>query len=286
MDEAFEKKGYLLEDFRLFHLRDSHGVQTEYHYHEFCKLVVLIAGSGSYTVEGRQYLLRPGDAVLLDNDCVHRCAFPAGQPYERIILYLSPDFLQKHSCESFSPHQCFCDAPSPVLRLPEAGLHRICTLTSAIEQELKQNVLGSTIAATGLLLQLLVELCRYHQAPSVHWNTPQDPHSPLIRSVIAYLDQHLEQELSIDTLAEACYISKYHLMRTFRQETGSTIHAYLTEKRLFFAKALIQQGLSSTQACYQSGFGSYSSFTRAYSKLFGMTPTGRTARQKPDDLRE
>ena len=55
MDENYEKRGYLLEDFRLFHLKDDRGTKVDYHYHEFCKIVLLLSGSGSYTVEGRRY---------------------------------------------------------------------------------------------------------------------------------------------------------------------------------------------------------------------------------------
>ena len=50
MDENYEKRGYLLEDFRLFHLKDDRGTKVDYHYHEFCKIVLLLSGSGSYTV--------------------------------------------------------------------------------------------------------------------------------------------------------------------------------------------------------------------------------------------
>jgi len=40
------KKGYLLEEFRLFHLKDDKGAEMEFHYHDFCKLVLLISGQG------------------------------------------------------------------------------------------------------------------------------------------------------------------------------------------------------------------------------------------------
>ncbi|MFR5719023.1 MAG: helix-turn-helix domain-containing protein, partial [Anaerotignum faecicola] len=49
----------------------------------------------------------------------------------------------------------------------------------------------------------------------------------------------------------------------------------LQERRLLHARELIRQGVSATESCFLSGFGSYSSFTRAYSKRFGTTPTGR-----------
>ena len=61
---AYEKRGYLLENFRLFHLRSQGGAEVDYHYHEFCKLLLLVSGTGGYTVEGRRYVLQPGDIVL------------------------------------------------------------------------------------------------------------------------------------------------------------------------------------------------------------------------------
>jgi AraC-like DNA-binding protein len=79
----------------------------------------------------------------------------------------------------------------------------------------------------------------------------------------------------MDALAERFYISKFHMMRAFRKETGSTIYMYLTQKRLMLARERMDEGMSATEACYACGFGSYSSFTRAYRKYYGSTPTGR-----------
>ena len=47
----YEKRGYLLENFRLFHLQSENGEQVDFHYHEFCKLLLLVSGQGSYYVE-------------------------------------------------------------------------------------------------------------------------------------------------------------------------------------------------------------------------------------------
>ena len=92
----------------------------------------------------------------------------------------------------------------------------------------------------------------------------------------AVRDEHLAEDLSIESLSEEFFISKYHMMRLFRQETGQSIHAYLSDRRLLHARDLITQGFSATDSCFRSGFGSYSSFTRAYAKRFGTTPTGRS----------
>ncbi len=50
MDNGYEKRGYLLEDFRLFHLQDAQGTKIDFHYHEFCKLLLLRSGAGGYNV--------------------------------------------------------------------------------------------------------------------------------------------------------------------------------------------------------------------------------------------
>ena len=275
MQSSYEKRGYLLEDFRLFHLRDADGIRTDYHYHEFCKLLILLSGSGSYLVEGQRYLLKPGDMVLLGSHCIHRPEFTPGVPYERIILYISPDFLQRESVGSCRLEDCFSGADGHVLRVPEKQRSTLFAHIEALEAELSQTHYGREIACNSLLLQLLVGIARCRQQIYIQPPAPTRTNDPLILSILSYLDSHLTEPLTIDALAEQFYLSKFHMMRQFREQTGTTVHAYLNERRLFLARELLAQGVPSTEVCYQVGFGSYSAFARTYSKLFGTTPTGR-----------
>ena len=50
----YAKRGYLLENFRLFHLRSEGNAGVDFHYHEFCKILMLVSGQGSYFVDGKQ----------------------------------------------------------------------------------------------------------------------------------------------------------------------------------------------------------------------------------------
>ena len=61
-------------------------------------------------------------------------------------------------------------------------------------------------------------------------------------------------------------------MHLFKAETGYSIGAYINEKRLLLAKSLIQNGMSATEACYESGFRDYSTFCRAFRKKYQTTP--------------
>ena len=114
-------QGYLKEDFRFFHLKDSGKGPYEYHHHDFLKILVLLSGTVSYSIEGRSYKLEPWDMVLVDRGQIHRPEPDPAVPYERLILYLSPAFLEAHKNTEGDLALCFNTASyrhSQVLRFP------------------------------------------------------------------------------------------------------------------------------------------------------------------------
>ena len=275
---GIEKRGYLLEDFRLFHLKDARGAQMEYHYHDFCKLVLLVSGQGEYTVEDRHYSLRAGDILLIGSGQIHRPEFSEGLEYERLIFYISPEFLKRQSTEDCKLEDLFDGTFGHVLRLEERRYQKVFSLAELLEEELTKESFGKSVFGNSLLLQLLVRVGRYRDKGQLHMEERQPISDERIKRMLTFLENHLSEELSVEFLAEQFFISRYHLMRLFKKETGQSLYDYLTERRLFFARELIRQGVPATESCFQAGFGSYSSFTRAYGKRFGTTPTGRNGR--------
>ena len=280
----YAKRGYLLENFRLFHLRTEQTAPVDYHYHEFCKLLLLVSGQGAYVVDGQRYLLQPGDAVLIGSRSVHRPELERNFTYERIIIYISPEYLAQVSTENCDLSQIFTGQQGHVLRPSENGRKRIFELAAELEQELSSQEYGREILSSTALLRLLVEIGRRLQRKDIQSPQPVIPKNNRILDIMRHLDAHLAEDLDIDTLAEGFFISKYHMMRLFHRETGLTIHNYLTQRRLLRAKDLISGGMRATEACYRCGFRSYSSFTRSYGKHFGTTPTGRmdTTREREE----
>lgn len=271
----YAKRGYLLENFRLFHLRTERGETVDYHYHEFCKLLLLVSGRGAYVVDGQRYLLQPGDAVLIGSRSVHRPELENDTVYERIIIYISPEFLSRTSTEDCDLAEIFSGQQGHVLRLRQSSRKKIFDMAAELEKELSSEAYGREILSNIALVRLLVELGRRIRHQEVQIPQPVTPRNPRVVEMMGYMEAHLAEDLDIDQLAEQFFISKYHMMRLFHRETGFTIHNYLSQRRLLYARELIGKGMRATEACYRSGFRSYSSFTRAYSKHFGTTPTGR-----------
>ena len=269
----YEKRGYLLENFRLFHLRTQGDTPVNYHYHEFCKLVLLVSGTGSYTVGSQRYLLQPGDAVLVGSRTVHRPEIDSGCVYERIIIYISPEYLKMQSTADCDLLEVFSGQRGHVIR----DCKRLFSLASELERELSGTGYGRELLSGAALLRLLVRIGREQRREDLEPPKPVDPTNPRVLSLMRYMEEHLAEDLDVDALAEQFYVSKFHMMRQFRKETGFTVHAYLQQRRLLHARDLMEKGMRATEACYRSGFRSYSSFTRAYGSFFGTTPTGRAA---------
>ena len=271
----YEKRGYLLENFRLFHLRSECGEKMDFHYHEFCKLLFLVSGQGSYFVDGKRYLLSAGDIVLIGSRSVHKPELSEGTAYERIIIYVSPEYLQKMSAPDCDLLSLFSGENGHVLRLKEQRRRAVFALASKLEQDLENDSFGRAVLSQADLLQLLVELGRSMADSPASLPRPSMTENRRVLEIMEYLNQNLAEEIDIDQLAVQFFISKFYMMRLFQRETGTTIYSYLTQKRLLKARELMDAGMRATESCYACGFHSYSSFTRAYGKYFGTTPTGR-----------
>ena len=272
----YEKRGFLLENFRLFHLRSPGGVQAEQHYHEFCKVLLLLSGSGGYFIDGQRYLLQSGDIVLIDSHSIHRPELDSQVPYERIILYISPEYLQQQSTADCRLKDIFSGEKGHVLRLTDSRRQTVFRLAAQLEQALEEEGFGREILSNAGMLRLLVEIGRNQNKEGTSGPDPVMPRNERILEILSYINAHLAEDLDAETIARAFFVSKFHMMRLFRRETGTTVHLYITQKRLIRAKELMDAGMRATEACYLCGWRSYSSFTRAYNKHLGTTPTGRT----------
>ena len=112
--------------------------------------MILLSGNVTYVVEGRSYPLIPWDIVLVDRGQVHRPVVDTAQPYERILLYLSPSFLEKYSTKEASLTKCF----EMCIRDRVAGLCSAGALAqqvSGFDQAFFGNVVSNCIA--GFLLE-------------------------------------------------------------------------------------------------------------------------------------
>ena len=99
-------------------------------------------------------------------------------------------------------------------------------------------------------------------------------HHELVEQVNAYIEAHMQEPVTLDELAEQAHMSKYHFLRRFKELTGTTVHAYLNNKRLIRCLRAAAGRERPWERCGGScGFADYSSFLRNFRKEYGMSPT-------------
>lgn len=269
-----EKAGYLTSSFKIFHIKDQERRDFSYHYHDFHKILILMSGDITYCIEGRSYELVSGDIVLVNAGEVHRPIIRSDRPYERMIIYVSPDFLSSYRNTGGDLTLCFLQASaeqSHVLRFQSGSLERLNSAIRALDLSLKDNDYACGLYQELLFLEFMIQLNRAAMHNRIEYieNSPSDEK---IIAVLDYLNAHLAEDISIDSLSSRFFLSRYYLMHSFKEQTGYTIGSYLSTKRLLMAKQMIRSGMPITDVCYACGYKNYSTFLRAYKKSFGESP--------------
>ncbi len=268
------KRGYLNNDFKFFHLRDKNNIQFEHHYHDFNKIIVFINGNVIYNIEGKFYKLKPWDILFVPGNQVHKPIIDPDEDYERIVIWINNTFLLEHGNSENNLLTCFNIARENrhLVRLGENSLNSIKAILTRIEYEIKNTQFGSGIMGNALFVQFMVCVNRLHIHPDKLAESIEVEYDEQIQKLIRYINANLEGDLSIATLAAMFYINKYYLMHKFKANTGYSIHNYVNNKRMQKSAEYIKSGMAPSEASVKCGFNDYSSFVRAFSKMYGSPP--------------
>lgn len=276
MKDINNKVGYLNDNFKIFHIRDKKDIKFEYHHHDFSKIVILIDGDLTYYIEGKAYILKPWDILFVNKNEIHKPVVNPDKYYERIVIWLNPDFMAKYAQGNNDLLKCFKVAIKNnynLLRLNMKSIEIIKNLIQDIQNCNNSNEFGSEILKESLFVQLMVLMNRLFLNSDKNRDIEDIQYDKTIEGVLNYINSNLENDLSIDTIASEFFISKYYLMRKFKNQIGSSIHNYVVQKRLILARSLISDGLSMSSVCSRCGFNDYSSFVRAFKKVYGVSPS-------------
>lgn len=96
-----------------------------------------------------------------------------------------------------------------------------------------------------------------------------------INNVFQFIEEHLDAKLSLEQLADIACFSPFHFHRIFKAITGETLNEYITRKRLEKAAGQLihRRELPVSELSLMNGFNNNSSFTRAFKKFYGVSPT-------------
>ena len=230
------------------------------HSHEgIYEILYLEEGKPSFWIEGTSYPLAKGDIVIARQDEMHRMIHTERHLYKRLVINVSLDFFEAEDCESYA--KVFENRPVGVgNRFSGEG-----ELDEIVLRIKKYGAMGEEVLVKGALCELIWAL------NTLSKNRERESRG-FVQNIVLYINDNITQPLTLDSIAEHFYISKYHLCRIFKERLGLTIAKYITHKRILLVKELCASGKNITEACVSAGFGDYSSFYVAYKKETGKAP--------------
>lgn len=269
------KSGYLTEDFHFFHIKDRISKEFEFHYHEFNKIIIFISGKVTYLIEGKSYFLKPWDMLLVNNNEIHKPIIDTSEPYERIIIWTNLEFIEKHNYEGCDLRSCFNlinEKKINLIRLDEEAQNHLKTIISYLEDAIGSKEFGSKLLSNAFFIELLIYINRIYLG-NLYLRYGRDlKYDKQIDKILKYINSNLNEDLSIDKIAEKFYLSRYYLMHKFKKETGYTIHNYIIQKRLILVSEKLENEKEVYKVSNECGFNDYSTFLRAFKKMFNITP--------------
>ncbi len=237
------------------------------HFHENYEISYIIRGGHQYLVDGHIYTIEDHDLFLIGSNQIHTASSLPDTVMER--------YMAKFRSEVTTPFMGICDLTYPFrLKLHKISVPVECRKElSDLFANLIRARLGKSYAEEVLrLYDLLVyvgELSKNRGIPSDHLSRSR---SGVIAGLIGFIHSHLEEDLTLEKLADQALMSKYHLSRVFKAEIGTTIHQYILAARVALASRLLEQGGHLNEIYVKSGFGSYAHFIYSFRKIKGISP--------------
>lgn len=227
------------------------------HWHNFYELELILDGKGIQTLNGEEYTVERGSAYLLTPTDFHtvkaitpmklwHISFDEHILTERRIFELSSGTFQK------------------IFSLNEKIIEKLSSLFYILEDESRfEN--GCSRELCECLLSLLLRQGSYQQGR-------ERAKLSGIRRAILYMNIHFRENPSLKVIAAQAGFHPTYFSELFKISTGKNYKEHLTELKIRYAKSLLTAGLSVSDACYHSGFGSISNFLFSFKRTVGMTP--------------
>lgn len=250
------------------------------HHHDFCELTVILAGSGTHVTEHSEWSVTAGDVFVTLPGQVHGYRDAAGM-VRQIVCYghevlLAPEAAALRALPGYralfdlEPQRPAQVRGSGRLRLADAELARLAGLLSQMVSEQESAEAGAATMLRALFLQTVVLCSRAFDAD----DTPAGRGLVRVARVLAWIEQHLAEPITLADLAQVAGVSAPHLRRLFRSAVGSSPQAAVLGARLRRAADLLTTSDESiTAIAFHVGFNDSNYFARQFRQVMGTSPS-------------
>ncbi len=261
------------ENYEIYYYSDSHFQSVSPHRHDYYEFYFPVAGKIDMEIEGKQTHLSSRSVAVVPPGTVHRAVTDNDErSYCRYVFWISASYYRKlkERADAFSYIVERAENGYPIYHFSENEYALIQSKILRLIEEDKSDRFGRNVFAGIVISDLIMTLSR------LAWEQdhPQkiEKETDTVDAMIEYIDRHLEEDLSLDTLGERFFISKYYAAHEFKERTGMPVHQYIVKKRLERCADEMKTGRAVSRIYSDYGFADYSAFYRAFKKEYHLSP--------------
>ncbi len=240
------------------------------HFHDYYEVLLFVEGDIRYICETNTFLPQRGDILVVPPGCLHTSRINADHTrYTRYVFYLYPSAFDAYQGSSLLDF-LQADHGRPFLSaFKGAALEQVISLLEQLNEALLSGAPDDKALSQALMIQLFHTFNRRAQR-DIRFDAyfPQN-----VVEIQKYLDEHFTEVSTVSDVAEHFFYSREYVSRLFKRYLNTTVADYVLKRRISHSQALIASGLPLIDVCFQSGFGSVSTFIRAFRSLMGITPS-------------
>lgn len=245
--------------FRFRPFMDVTGRQSLPNWHEEPEILYCFEGSGMVQLGGESVPFQKGDTVVVNTRTPHFIVSDGTVRY--CCLIVKNAFLTDNGIDPAALH-FDTHVHTPEL---QAALERVRETFARYPDERFDSVLQIRSA----VLSLFCLLCQKHATALENRERSDES----VNLALTYLHRHFRENLSLDEIAAAVGVSKFHLSREFKRSTGHTLMNTVMLLRLYEARELIEKGGRISDVARRCGFSNLSYFSRSFRKHFCILPS-------------
>lgn len=248
-------------------LSKQKGWKDNAHTHDFAEIMFVMEGKGTIYYNGTKREIKAGDIIIYNAKLSHRERSSNDDPLE--LLFIGLDKVEITDL----PYNCLIPPEYDII-YPTGEMEEIFRLyfSNIVEEMARKEKFYIEIAknATITLVMYLYRLInRFEEGMDVTEG------NATMENVLAYIDKHYLEDITLEDIAKACHISKYYLSHLFSDNKQQTVGQYILQERLKEARLLLATtNRTVNEIALSSGFNDPSYFSRAFKKMYQMTPLG------------
>ncbi len=262
-------------DFSISHHIDDCFVMNTFHFHNVFEIYFAQTDGLKYFVDNRIYPVEKNDLFIFNHLDLHRIDISPGMKYERYIIIFNPSYVRDLCTDTTDLLECFLNRTPGFchrMHLSDEQAKTYLCLFNKSENFYNTGFYGDDVYRKLTLAEILIYINRLYRSNDYSIPVYNDAKYVRIKPVLAYINENLQQKLSLDHLGHKFYISKYHLCKVFKEVTGFTVNEYTIYRRIIRAAELLRRNIPVSHVSEMTGFQNECHFITTFKKFTGATP--------------